>query len=73
MRPSGKARWSGAATKRRRRPAADPELAERVKIAAERLTGFRARVSARGLEIPVDSEVGLEELAEALERAADAA
>jgi len=67
------ARWSGAATKRRRRPPADPELAERVKIAAERLTGFRARVSARGLEIPVDSEVGLEELAEALERAADAA
>jgi ParB family chromosome partitioning protein len=67
------ARWSGAATKRRRRPPADPELAERVKIAAERLTGFRARVSARGLEIPVDSEVGLEELAEALERAAEAA
>ena len=35
--------------------------------AAERLTGFRARVSARGLEIPVESEVQLEELAEALE------
>jgi ParB family chromosome partitioning protein len=67
------ARWSGAATKRRRRPPADPQLAERVKIAAERLTGFKARVSARGLEIPVDSEVGLEELAEALERAAEAA
>ena len=40
------ARWSGAATKRRRRPPADPQLAERVKAAAERLTGFRARVSA---------------------------
>jgi ParB family transcriptional regulator, chromosome partitioning protein len=67
------ARWSGAATKRRRHPQADPQLAERVKIAAERLTGFRARVSAHGLEIPVDSEVGLAELAEALERAAEAA
>ena len=44
-----------------------------VTIAAERLTGFKARVSARGLEIPVDSEVGLEELAEALERAVEAA
>ncbi|HKB20877.1 MAG TPA: ParB/RepB/Spo0J family partition protein [Gaiellaceae bacterium] len=63
------ARWSGAATKRRRRPPADPEVAERVKIAAERLTGFRARVSARGLEIAVESEVQLEELAEALEAA----
>jgi ParB family chromosome partitioning protein len=63
------ARWAGAATKRRRRPPADPQLAERVRIATEQLTGFRARVSARGLEIPVDSEVGLEELAEALERA----
>jgi ParB family transcriptional regulator, chromosome partitioning protein len=63
------ARWSGAATKRRRRPAADPQLAERVRAAAERLTGFPARVSARGLEIPVESEVQLEELAEALERA----
>jgi ParB family transcriptional regulator, chromosome partitioning protein len=61
------ARWSGAATKRRRRPPADPQVAERVKIAAERLTGFRARVTARGLEIPVESEVQLEELAEALE------
>jgi ParB family chromosome partitioning protein len=61
------ARWSGAATKRRRQPPADPQLAERVKVAAERLTGFRVRVSARGLEIPVESEVQLEELAEALE------
>ena len=64
------ARWSGAATKRRRRPPADPQLAERVKIAVERLTGLNARVSARGLEIPVESEVQLEELAEALEAAA---
>ena len=64
------ARWSGAATKRRRRPPADPQLAERVRIAAEHVTGFGVRVTARGLEIPVESEVELEELAEALERAA---
>ena len=37
--------------------------------AAEALTGFSARVTARGLEIPVESEIQLEELAEALERA----
>ena len=46
------ARWAGAATKPRKAPPVDPALAERVKVAAERLTGFRARVSARGLEIP---------------------
>jgi ParB family chromosome partitioning protein len=63
------ARWSGAKVKRRRQAPADPQLAERVRRAAERLTGFQARVTARGLEIPVESEVQLEELAEALERA----
>jgi ParB family transcriptional regulator, chromosome partitioning protein len=61
------ARWSGAATKRRRRAPADPQLAERVRGATERLTGFSARVTSRGLEIPVESEVQLEELAEVLE------
>ncbi len=64
------ARWSGAKVKRRRQTPSDPQLAERVRQAAERLTGFSARVTARGLEIPVESEVQLEELAEALERAA---
>jgi ParB family chromosome partitioning protein len=63
------ARWSGAKVKRRRAAPADPQLAERVRVAAERLTGFRVRVSARGLEIPVSSELELEELAEALENA----
>ncbi|MEK6275259.1 MAG: ParB/RepB/Spo0J family partition protein [Actinomycetota bacterium] len=63
------ARWSGARVKRRRQAPADPQLAERVRRAAETLTGFPARVTARGLEIPVESEVQLEELAEALERA----
>jgi ParB family transcriptional regulator, chromosome partitioning protein len=62
------ARWAGARTKRRRRPAADPEVAARVKLAAERVTGMRARVTARGLEIPVADETQLAELAEALER-----
>ena len=63
------ARWAGARTTRRRRPAADPDLAARVRVAAERLTGLSARVSARGLEIPVVDETELAELAEALERA----
>jgi ParB family chromosome partitioning protein len=62
------ARWAGARTRRRRRPAADPDLAARVRAAAERVTGMRARVTARGLEIPVADETQLAELAEALER-----
>jgi ParB family chromosome partitioning protein len=61
------ARWSGARTKRRRRAPADPQLAERVRRTVEGLTGFSAKVTARGLEIPVESEQQLEELAEALE------
>jgi ParB/RepB/Spo0J family partition protein len=61
------ARWSGARTKRRRRPPADPQLAERVRLAVEGLTGFSARVTTRGLEIPVENEQQLGELAEALE------
>ena len=64
------ARWSGARTKRRRRQPANPHLAERVRTAAQTLTGFPARVTARGLEIPVESEQQLEELAEALETTA---
>jgi ParB family transcriptional regulator, chromosome partitioning protein len=65
------ARWSGARTKRRRRAPADPDLAARVRVAAEHLVGFRAKVTARGLEIPVEDEQQLVELAEALERALD--
>jgi ParB family transcriptional regulator, chromosome partitioning protein len=67
------ARWSGARTKRRRRAPADPDIAARVRVAAERLVGFRAKVTARGLEIPVEDEQQLEELAEALERVVDGA
>ena len=40
----------------------------RVKDAVRLLTGFEAKVGAAGVHVPVDSEVQLEELAEALER-----
>jgi ParB family transcriptional regulator, chromosome partitioning protein len=64
------ARWAGGRAMRRRRPRANPDLAHRISNAAERLTGFAARVSVRGLEIPVADETQLAELAEALERVA---
>jgi ParB family transcriptional regulator, chromosome partitioning protein len=64
------ARWAGARTKPRRteRAAIDPALAERVRVAFERATGFRPRVGARKVEIPISDEHELAELAEALER-----
>ena len=63
------ARWAGAKTKPRVRPTTvDPALAERVRVAVERLTGFRPRVGMRKVEIPVKDEHELAELAEALER-----
>ena len=64
------ARWAGAQTKPRREPRAtvDPALAERVRVALERATGFRPRVGTRKVEIPVKDEHELAELAEALER-----
>jgi ParB family chromosome partitioning protein len=64
------ARWSGARTKERRTTAVDPILAERVKSALKRLTGFDAKVGAAGVHVPLDGEVQLAELAEALERLA---
>jgi ParB family transcriptional regulator, chromosome partitioning protein len=67
------AQAGGAARKPRRVAAArvDPALAERVRAAAERLTGLPAHVSAAGrLEITFSSETQLEELAETLETAA---
>jgi len=63
---------AGARTRPRRAPAVDPELSRRVRGAAERLTGVEARVRNGRLEIPFASEVELEELVEALERAAPA-
>ena len=66
------ARWAGAKRKPRREPAArvDPALAERVRVAFERATGFRPRITATKVELPVSDEHELAELAEALERLA---
>ena len=66
------ARWAGAKRKPRREPATrvDPVLAERVRVAFERVTGFRPRITATKVELPVADEHELAELAEALERLA---
>ena len=65
------ARWAGAKRKPRREPRGkvDPALAERVRVACERATGFRPRVTSTRVEIPISDEHELAELAEALERA----
>jgi ParB family transcriptional regulator, chromosome partitioning protein len=64
------ARWAGARTKPRKAPGTklDPALAARVREAFERATGFRPRVGARQIVIPINDEHELAELAEALER-----
>jgi ParB family chromosome partitioning protein len=62
------ARWAGAKTKPRKVPKVDPALADRARKAAERATGFTARIAAGRLEIAFTDETELEELAEALER-----
>jgi ParB family chromosome partitioning protein len=64
------ARWSGARTKERRASAVDPELAARVRDTFRLLTGFDAKVGAAGVHVPLDGDVQLAELAEALERLA---
>jgi ParB family transcriptional regulator, chromosome partitioning protein len=64
------ARWAGARTKERKATSVDPALAVRVKDTFRALTGFEAKVGSTGLHVPVDDEVQLEELAEALERLA---
>ena len=63
------ARWAGAKTKPRKVPKVDPRLAERVRTAAERVTGLPARIASGRLEIAFTDETELAELAEALERA----
>ena len=52
------ARWAGAKRKPRREPATrvDPALAERVRVAFERATGFRPRITATKVELPVADE-----------------
>jgi ParB family chromosome partitioning protein len=62
------AKAAGARTRARRVHAVDPALAGRVKEAFTRLTGFEARVGAAGLQVELDGDTQLEELAEALER-----
>ncbi len=64
------ARWAGAKTKPRKVPTVDPALAERARKAAERATGFPARIVSGRLEIAFTDETELAELAEALERIA---
>jgi ParB family chromosome partitioning protein len=63
------ARWAGAKTKRRaQRTPLDPALASRAATAAERATGFVAKVVGHKLEIHFADEHELAELAEAFER-----
>jgi ParB family chromosome partitioning protein len=64
------ARWAGAKTKPRKVPKVDPALAERARKAAERVTGFPARIASGRLEIAFTDETELAELVEALERVA---
>jgi ParB family transcriptional regulator, chromosome partitioning protein len=64
------ARWAGARRKPRRvRTPVDPLLADRVRTAAERLTGRTVKLTPTRLEIHFADEMELAELAEALERA----
>ena len=62
------ARWAGARTKERKATSVDPVVAGRIKEAVKALTGFEAKVGVAGVHVPLDGEVQLEELAEALER-----
>jgi ParB family transcriptional regulator, chromosome partitioning protein len=61
------AQQAGAKRKPRKAPKLDPALAERARVAAERLTGMSARVTSGKLEIQFANETELEELVEVLE------
>jgi ParB family chromosome partitioning protein len=63
------ARWAGARTKPRRRQPVDPAVAARARDALRRITGADARVASGRIELYFESEVDLEEIVEALERA----
>jgi ParB family transcriptional regulator, chromosome partitioning protein len=66
-----RAKWAGARQRPRTRSApVDPALADRVRAAAEELTGRPARVVPGRVELPYGDEHDLAELAEALELAA---
>jgi ParB family chromosome partitioning protein len=64
------AQEGGARRRPRRATPVDPQLADRARVAAERLTGFRARIGNGTLQISFGDETGLAELVEALETAA---
>jgi ParB family transcriptional regulator, chromosome partitioning protein len=63
------ARWAGARTKPRRRQPVDPSVAARARDALRRITGADAKVASGRIELYFESEVELEEIVEALERA----
>jgi ParB family transcriptional regulator, chromosome partitioning protein len=63
------ARWAGARTKPRRRQPVDAAVAARARDALRRLTGADAKVASGRIELYFESEVELEEIVEALERA----
>jgi ParB family transcriptional regulator, chromosome partitioning protein len=66
-----RAKWAGARQRPRTRAArVDPALAERVRGAVEKLTGWHARVVPGKVELPFADEHDLAELIEALENAA---
>jgi ParB family chromosome partitioning protein len=65
------ARDGGARRRHRRAAAVDPALADRARVAAERLTGLPARVARGALRVEFEDETRLAELAEALEHACD--
>jgi ParB family transcriptional regulator, chromosome partitioning protein len=58
---------AGASRKPRKKTSVDPALAERLRVAFERATGFKARVAPSHVEVEFRDEHELEELAEALE------
>jgi ParB family chromosome partitioning protein len=72
VRAAERAAQDGGARRRPRRTAAlaDPQLADRARACAERLTGLPARVAPGRLEIRFDGETQLAELVETLEAAA---
>jgi ParB family transcriptional regulator, chromosome partitioning protein len=63
------ARWAGARTKPRRRQPVDPAVAARARDALRRITGADAKIASGRIELYFESEVELEEIVEALERA----
>jgi ParB family chromosome partitioning protein len=63
------ARWAGARTKPRRRQPVNPALAERAREAIRTLTGVDAKVASGRIELYFETELELEEVVEAFERA----